>query len=332
MATTDAAVTPLGLDVTAATAASHETVSIAAPVAGEHAPGPVSSHDAAAPSGVAVMAVAAAPRGSVAAAAQRGTTAAAAPRGPAAAAASSGPTAAAASSGPTAAADPRGLATTAATAPPHGPASAAAAAAPPEAVAMAAGAASLGPVATAEAAAPSTPGSKVAAAAPSTPGSKTAPVDAAAESVGTKSKLSVGVVSPYKAQVRAIQERLSLKQETYNGFSLKIRSVDGFQGAEEDVIIFSAVRANTCGEVGFLSDWKCTNVALTRAKHCLWILGDPATLSSRMTIWQEIVVDAKKRGCFYNVNKDKDLSTAVSSVIKKKEVSNRLKMDSGLGS
>ncbi|KAM0848266.1 hypothetical protein ACQ4PT_054496 [Festuca glaucescens] len=150
--------------------------------------------------------------------------------------------------------------------------------------------------------------------------------------VGTKSKLSVGVVSPYKAQVRAIQERLSLKQETYNGFSLKIRSVDGFQGAEEDVIIFSAVRANTCGEVGFLSDWKCTNVALTRAKHCLWILGDPATLSSRMTIWQEIVVDAKKRGCFYNVNKDKDLSTAVSSVIKKKEVSNRLKMDSGLGS
>jgi senataxin len=86
------------------------------------------------------------------------------------------------------------------------------------------------------------------------------------ESVRTRSKLSVGVLSPYKAQVRAIQESLSLKQETYGGFSVKIRSVDGFQGAEEDVIIFSAVRANTSGKIGFLADQKRTNVAQTRAK------------------------------------------------------------------
>uniref|UniRef100_A0ACD5V9H9 Uncharacterized protein n=1 Tax=Avena sativa TaxID=4498 RepID=A0ACD5V9H9_AVESA len=65
------------------------------------------------------------------------------------------------------------------------------------------------------------------------------------ESDGTRSKLSVGVVSPYMAQVRAIQERLSLKRETSGGLSVKIPSVDGFQGAEEDVIIFSAVRANS---------------------------------------------------------------------------------------
>ena len=76
----------------------------------------------------------------------------------------------------------------------------------------------------------------------------------------------MGVVSPYKAQVRAIQERLALKSETYGGLSVKIRSVDGFQGAEEDVIIFSAVRANTRGSVGFLSDRKRTNVAQTRPK------------------------------------------------------------------
>ena len=76
----------------------------------------------------------------------------------------------------------------------------------------------------------------------------------------------MGVVSPYKAQVRAIQERLALGRETYGGFSVKIRSVDGFQGAEEDVIIFSAVRANTHGKIGFLSDRKRTNVVQTRAK------------------------------------------------------------------
>uniref|UniRef100_A0A0E0NJB2 Helicase ATP-binding domain-containing protein n=1 Tax=Oryza rufipogon TaxID=4529 RepID=A0A0E0NJB2_ORYRU len=87
-----------------------------------------------------------------------------------------------------------------------------------------------------------------------------------AESVDTGRKLCVGVVSPYKGQVRAIQERLGKAYETHGGFTVKVRSVDGFQGAEEDIIIFSAVRSNTTGSVGFLSNVNRTNVALTRAK------------------------------------------------------------------
>lgn len=86
------------------------------------------------------------------------------------------------------------------------------------------------------------------------------------ESVDTRSKVQVGVVSPYKGQVRAIQEKLCKTYEMHQGFSVKVRSVDGFQGAEEDVIIFSAVRSNSAGKIGFLADLNRTNVALTRAK------------------------------------------------------------------
>ena len=86
------------------------------------------------------------------------------------------------------------------------------------------------------------------------------------ESVDTRSRVRVGVVSPYKGHVRAIQEKLGNKYEMHEGFSVKVRSVDGFQGAEEDVIIFSAVRSNSSGKIGFLADLNRTNVALTRAK------------------------------------------------------------------
>ena len=76
----------------------------------------------------------------------------------------------------------------------------------------------------------------------------------------------MGVVSPYKGQVRAIQEKLGRNYEMHVGFSVKVRSVDGFQGAEEDIIIFSTVRSNNAGKVGFLDNENRTNVALTRAK------------------------------------------------------------------
>nr|CAD1844653.1 unnamed protein product [Ananas comosus var. bracteatus] len=142
-------------------------------------------------------------------------------------------------------------------------------------------------------------------------------------------KLSVGVISPYTAQVKAIQEKLGRIYEMHDGFSVKVKSVDGFQGGEEDVIIISTVRCNSSGSVGFLSNAQRTNVALTRAKHCLWVLGNGPTLTKSESIWQKLVDDAKNRGCFFNANEDKDLADAViKAFLELDELDNLLNMDS----
>ena len=85
----------------------------------------------------------------------------------------------------------------------------------------------------------------------------------------TKKKVGIGIISPYKAQVCAIQDKIAKLSCTNSdeGFTVNVRSVDGFQGGEEDVIIISTVRCNKNGAVGFLSDRQRANVALTRARY-----------------------------------------------------------------
>jgi len=81
---------------------------------------------------------------------------------------------------------------------------------------------------------------------------------------GSEQKLSVGVISSYAAQVVAIREKLGRKYDNLDGFAVKVKSVDGFQGGEEDIIIISTVRCN--GSIGFISNRQRTNAALTRAR------------------------------------------------------------------
>ncbi len=83
----------------------------------------------------------------------------------------------------------------------------------------------------------------------------------------------IGVITPYAAQVRRLRELLPLP-------GLEIDSVDGFQGREKEAIVLSLVRSNAEGEIGFLADVRRTNVALTRSRRKVLVIGDSATLSA----------------------------------------------------
>jgi len=95
-------------------------------------------------------------------------------------------------------------------------------------------------------------------------------------------KTSVGIISPYTAQVTALNERIGDYQK-HPFLSVQINTVDSFQGDEKDIIILSIVRHNYDGKIGFFDCRKRANVALTRAKYvnhcsfsvdiknCLWI-------------------------------------------------------------
>ncbi|KGN44700.2 hypothetical protein Csa_016709 [Cucumis sativus] len=131
--------------------------------------------------------------------------------------------------------------------------------------------------------------------------------------VDSNEKISIGVVSPYSAQVAAIEHKLGRNYNKCNSFQVRVSSVDGFQGGEEDIIIISTVRSNRSSSIGFLSSNQRTNVALTRARYCLWILGNFNTLSKSDSVWEDLVFDAKNRGCFFNAKEDKDLANVMSS-------------------
>ena len=86
-----------------------------------------------------------------------------------------------------------------------------------------------------------------------------------------------------KRLISSDSEIVSLLQNP--SVSIEVKSVDGYQGRERDVIIFSAVRSNRRGNVGFLSDWRRLNVALTRARSALLVIGDIDTLAERDPHW-----------------------------------------------
>ncbi|KAL8477758.1 hypothetical protein ACS0TY_029892 [Phlomoides rotata] len=86
-----------------------------------------------------------------------------------------------------------------------------------------------------------------------------------------------------------------------------MKSIDGFHGVEENIIIMSIVRSHKGGSTGFLSSPQRTNVALTRAHHCLWILGNERTLTQSDFVWEALISDAKNRHCFFNADEDCDI-------------------------
>ncbi|EFA76857.1 putative splicing endonuclease [Heterostelium album PN500] len=97
-------------------------------------------------------------------------------------------------------------------------------------------------------------------------------------------KKSIGVITPYKQQVHEIKRRISPVNQ-----DIDVSSVDGFQGREKDIIIFSCVRAHRGGTIGFLSDVRRMNVGLTRARSSLIVIGNSNLLKLNPD-WEALVM------------------------------------------
>jgi superfamily I DNA and/or RNA helicase len=103
-------------------------------------------------------------------------------------------------------------------------------------------------------------------------------------------RIDVGIISPYRAQVQYLR-RLLTKREYFKPFrrQISINTVDGFQGQERDVIVISLVRSNDEGQIGFLRDLRRMNVAITRARMKVIILGNRQTMTRHpfyRQLWQ----------------------------------------------
>ncbi len=100
----------------------------------------------------------------------------------------------------------------------------------------------------------------------------------------------IGIISPYLDQVRLISDKCDVE----------VKTVDGFQGREKEVILISAVRSNDKGNIGFLKDLRRLNVALTRAKRKLVVIGNADTLSSDKT-YKSLIDFAKENDMFVSL-------------------------------
>ena len=103
----------------------------------------------------------------------------------------------------------------------------------------------------------------------------------------------IAIISPYSAQVKLLREKL-------RHMDVEIDSVDGFQGREKEAVIVSLVRSNRDGEVGFLADTRRMNVALTRARRKLIVIGDSATITSH-GFYQRMVEYFESIGAYHSV-------------------------------
>jgi len=127
--------------------------------------------------------------------------------------------------------------------------------------------------------------------------------------------LNIGVITFYARQKQNIAQELNKRR--LQGVVV-VNTVDGYQGSERDVIIISCVRSGT--SIGFLQDSQRLNVALTRAKHCLVVIGDLDNLGRASSMWREFLTNAEGRNLVTKVeaqNKEHDLKRKIWKILKK---------------
>jgi len=136
-----------------------------------------------------------------------------------------------------------------------------------------------------------------------------------------KSSTEIAVISPYSHQVTVLKENF---QENF-GLSFNqivdINTVDGFQGRERDVAIFSCVRSNSDKAIGFVSDFRRMNVGITRAKSSVLVVGSASTLMQDKH-WKNLINFAKSEDAFFQVSKPYNSFFDINNL-------NKLKRESG---
>jgi superfamily I DNA and/or RNA helicase len=112
---------------------------------------------------------------------------------------------------------------------------------------------------------------------------------------------TIGIIAPYKAQIEYLSQLVNSSDDLAPfREQISINTVDSFQGQERDFVFISLTRSNKEGNIGFLKEYRRTNVALTRAKHRLFVVGDSATLSTDL-FYNDLIVYIQKHGEYKSV-------------------------------
>ncbi|KAL8528057.1 hypothetical protein ACS0TY_005756 [Phlomoides rotata] len=118
-----------------------------------------------------------------------------------------------------------------------------------------------------------------------------------------KSSSRLAIISPYSSQIKLFQKKF---QSTFGVESKKvvdINTVDGFQGREKDVAIFSCVRSSEDKGIGFVSDFRRMNVGITRARSSVLVVGSASTLKRGDVHWKNLIESAEQRNVLFKVSK-----------------------------
>lgn len=129
---------------------------------------------------------------------------------------------------------------------------------------------------------------------------------------------SAALLTPYRGQVRALEHMLRTLSGHFQGMDVSVSSVDGYQGREADVVVFTTVRCNRRGSIGFVKDPRRLNVAITRPRRGLVVVGSPSTLRSSpdwagFVSWAESIGAVLPQSSLPPPAWDLDLTVAVPS-------------------
>jgi superfamily I DNA and/or RNA helicase len=110
----------------------------------------------------------------------------------------------------------------------------------------------------------------------------------------------IGVISPYKHQIEVLKEQLDHSSELKEyGDKISVNTIDSFQGQERDIVYISMTRSNADNVIGFLSEVRRMNVAMTRAKKKLVVVGDSSTLS-QADFYADFIHYAQERNAYWS--------------------------------